>query len=87
MADSRWTRGRVAHVLGRMTRGAILSVGALTVAGLAGATFISKVGSRAHQNSRTDDTCVLISAHSCVLAASRKAKAETAQRYGTYDGL
>ena len=43
MADSQWTRKRVARVLGRVTRGALLSVGALTVAGFAAASLLSKV--------------------------------------------
>lgn len=38
-----WTRARVTGFLGRVTRGALLSVGALTVAGVTGAGFLSQV--------------------------------------------
>ena len=42
--QSRWTGARVASVLGRVTKGALLSVGALTVAGVTGASLLSQVG-------------------------------------------
>ena len=46
MLQSRWTGARVTSLLGRVTRGALLSVGALTVAGVTGASLLSQVGAK-----------------------------------------
>lgn len=45
-ASARVTAAKVASLLGRVTRGALLSVGVLTVAGVTGAGLMLQVGSQ-----------------------------------------
>ena len=47
MADSQWKHGRLTQVLRRTTRGVLLSVGAVTVAGVVGSTILSRVRANA----------------------------------------